>query len=119
MKVGPFMLALGIAEIKEVPQEAVDAICEAVQDAVYAGVTPTVGEWTSMSEVEQAAFLEANDKMWRERCSLTGEASQSLVAAAYIRNKEEGDDLMAQEVVNFMVRKNIGKLEKEKSTSNR
>jgi len=113
------MLALGIAEIKSIPQEAVDAICQSVEDAVYAGVTPTIGEWTSMSPVAQAAFLQAKDKLWRERCSLTGEAAQSLVAAAYIRSKEEGDDLMAQEAVNLMVQKNLGKLEKEKSTSNR
>ena len=113
------MLSLGIVEITDVSEEAKEAVYKSVEDAVYAGVTVSLTEWNSMNEIEKACFLEATEKLWRERCSTIGEASHSLISAAYVRSKEEGDDLMAQEAVNLMVNKNIQQLEKEKSTSNK
>lgn len=60
--------------------------------------------WKDLSAESRASFMIANERIWRERCSMIGMASQSPLAATYVRSEEEGHDMVAGAAIDSFVK---------------
>jgi len=65
-----------------------------------AGGLLTFELWASLGSESRAAFVNAGDKLWRERCGSIGLAGQSEVHAISMIDQEAGCDAMARKALN-------------------
>ncbi len=89
-----FITSLGMMQEQKLPPDAVTFMTDQAEAFLRSGLTD-FDFWVRLSPDSKAAFITANERIWRERCSLIGTATQSPLAATYVRDEEDGHDAMA------------------------
>lgn len=97
MNVDRFMSRLGITQVQDVPQEALQTLCEKAEAFVRAGVTLTLDDCLEMNEATLTAFIRARELVDEERRLLN-------VAAFHAPASEAALDHAADEAIDNFVR---------------
>lgn len=82
MKPGPLMILAGLLPVKEVPEDAREALAGAAYAFLAAGGRVTLSEWAAMSSPEQDAFSAAYATLRQDQAQAVADALESLVQEA-------------------------------------
>lgn len=96
-----FMKAAGLVKEEQLSHENLSILIGHAEAFLRSGVD--FETWSSLSDDSKAALVIANDRIWRERCSLIGVATQSPLAATYVRDEQEGHDAVASAALDSFV----------------
>jgi len=86
-----FMLDSGFLSNEEaITEDHRSALNEAAELYLRAGGLVDFALWRTLGTESKAAFVRANERIWRTRASLIGMASLSEVHAAFVEDEEAG-----------------------------
>jgi len=90
-----FMLDCGLlTSDDELPEGSGDLLVDKAEAFLRSGLFD-FQYWCTLDSESQAAFIAANDRIWRERCAMIGFASQSRLNALAIEDPEAAKDEIA------------------------
>jgi len=95
MNLDRFMVDCGLAKAEgDLPLDALTVLMEEAEAFLRAGVPYQL--WCTLGPESRAAFVEASNRIWRERCAMIGIASQSELHAAMVQDEESGKEMAAR-----------------------
>ena len=90
-----FMIDCGLLTSDDaLPEGSSDLLIDRAEAFLRSGLSD-FQYWCTLDSESQAAFIAANDRIWRERCAMIGFASQSRLNAISVEDPEAAKDEIA------------------------
>lgn len=99
MKLDAWMLSLGMAAVENLEPAARAALVVNAENALRAGVSISLREWTELGDESRAAFLIAADRLRAVEAYMIGSACRSKMDALAILSKADDGDAYVREML--------------------